>query len=132
MKKVILGIIWSISFFSCQKDIDPLADIELSFDFPFLENSDSLEYLDTLNCSGSISANAEMHGYEITIKDTQNTVIEHIHEHLDDVKYEIQEYWINDMNSTMPLTVTFRIYLSHDSYDPIFKERQYECIAKGK
>lgn len=132
MKKVIWLIFLSQSFTSCKKDVDPFANTSTSFHLPTLETLDSIAYLDTLKISGSIESNTEMHGYEITIKDTQNKVIEHMHEHIDAAEFQLDHYWVNDLTSTTTLYITVTVFLTHDSYDPVTEKAEYQCVAKGK
>lgn len=132
MSKTLVIIALLITFTACQKDVDPFAKVEVDFSFPDLEKVDTLYNGDTLNINGTISSNAEMHGFEITIKDSSNHVLEYIHEHEDGINFKIDESWVNNAEGSTSISLIISVFLTHDVSNPLKKDYKLQYRTKEK
>lgn len=102
----------SLTFTSCKDDdvvVDPPADPVVSFDFSSPASGTMFGKGDTIFIKGTISYETTMHGYELSIFNvSQNdTMVFNKHEHMDAKTFNIDEYWINnvDHHSDMKLRI---------------------------
>lgn len=118
MKKLILSIIIISSIaVSCKDDHDhdePLATANIEIVAPaigamFMQN-------DTVHIKGSIQANAEIHGYEVLIKNTSlaDTLVFYMDNHSHVSNYMIDTFWVNNVKMHSDMLLELNAIVSHD------------------
>lgn len=114
---ILFALAFVFAMASCEKDADPTpAGVEISFNFSSPTENYMYPLGDTVNITGRITANVEMHGYEIEIINTSdnNKQIFYSHTHEDGVSFDVSEYWVNNVTSHSNLILTVTAILSHE------------------
>ena len=133
MKKsfiIFLGII-SVALISCKKkteDSTTLADPTFNLAAPIL--NETCNYGDTLKVIGSVSAEYEMHGYNVIIKNlkTGMNVLNQGY-HLHQSSYSFNESWKNTVVDTSEMKITVEVAIDHDGTLKSF-ERIVTCYPQ--
>ena len=118
MKKsfiIFLGII-SLTVISCKKETSEptvLADPTFNLTSPVL--NETYNFGDTINLIGSASADYEMHGYNVIIKNlkTGMNVLNQGY-HLHQTSYIFDEKWKNTVTDTSQMKITIDVAIDHD------------------
>ncbi|MFY0642877.1 MAG: hypothetical protein JXR19_00265 [Bacteroidia bacterium] len=118
MNKTLISIL-ALTFLmlsSCKEDesMNPQNDITINFAEPVA--STMYGQGDTVYINGMISADMEMHGYEISLVNTSNnnTEVFNKHAHEDGLMFHIHEMWVNDVNSHSDMVLTITIDKNHE------------------
>ena len=69
---------------------------------------------DTVYINASINAEAEMHGYEITLAKSNGDVIHTYSEHTHGTEIHINEYWVNTMTGNNDIILSISAVVDHD------------------
>lgn len=118
MKKsliIFLGII-SLTMISCKKtNSDPIVVADPVFNLTNPVLNETLNYGDTLKVIGTVTADYEMHGYNIIIKNlkTGMNVINQGY-HLHQTSYIFDEKWKNTVTDTSQMKITIDVAIDHD------------------
>lgn len=133
MKKSIIiffGII-SLIVISCKKETTEttvLADPTFNFSSPSV--NETYHFGDTIKVIGSLSADYEMHGYNIILKNmkTGMNVLNQGY-HLHQSSYTINEVWKNTVTDTSEIKITVDVATDHDGTLKSF-ERIVTCYPQ--
>ena len=133
MKKsfiIFLGII-SIVLISCKKETEKTteaSDPTMNLVSPILE--ETYQFGDTVKIIGNISADYEMHGYNIIIKNlTSGMNVLNKGYHLHQSSYTINENWKNSVSDTSQMKITIDVAIDHDGTLKSF-ERIVTCYPQ--
>jgi hypothetical protein len=86
---------------------------------------------DTIIINTVIKGVAELHGYEVTIKNLRNdSVVYSIDEHTHGTKFDISKQWINDLNETANLELIVTAELDH-SGNVLTKKVKFQTNKKA-
>ena len=71
--------------------------------------------------NGMISADTEMHGYELSITNTSNgnQQVYHKHAHEDASMYHIHDHWINDVSGHSDMVLTIKATMDHEGTEKV-------------
>jgi hypothetical protein len=127
--------------FGCQKEVDPTnegvidhggfdpsersAIIEL--DKPL--DGSYINHGETLEITGNIIANFNMHGYRLTIAKHDELVLDKIY-HIHGSNFEISHNWTNNLNSESMLTINITVVGNH--YGSLNFEKELVVFAYGE
>lgn len=133
MKKsiiIIFGII-SLTVISCKKESE---ETPVLADPTFILTSPSVNatyhFGDTIKVIGNLSADYEMHGYNIILKN-MNSGMNLLNQgyHLHQTSYSINELWKNTVTDTSEIKITVDVAIDHDGTLKSF-ERIVTCYPQ--
>ena len=105
-----------VAFTSCKEDEDMDPKYNITFNFSDPVASTMFSQGDTVFINGMISADIEMHGYEVSIVNTSdnNTEVFNSHEHKDGSMFHIHEMWVNNVSSHSDMALTITVDVDHE------------------
>ncbi len=118
MKKsfiIFLGII-SLTVISCKKETaEPTVIADPTFNLTSPVLNETYNFGDTIKLIGSVSADYEMHGYNVIIKNlkTGMNVLNQGY-HLHQTSYIFDEKWKNTVTDTSQMKITIDVAIDHD------------------
>ncbi len=133
MKKaliIFLGII-SLTVFSCKKETsEPTVISDPTFNLTSPVLNETYNFGDTIKVIGSISADYDLHGYNVIIKNlkTGMNVLNQGY-HLHQSSYTIDEAWKNTVVDTSEMKITVDVAIDHDGTLKSF-ERIVTCYPQ--
>lgn len=117
MKTIKILLIAIAAFaFGCDKDAPINPEHLVSFEFSNPKEGHKYPLGDTVHIAGKITAEMEMHGYELELINTSNNneVLLYKHAHEDAVEYLIQDMWVNNITAHGNLELKITAVIDHE------------------
>lgn len=113
---VALALIISLFIQGCIED-DHHAHPEVTIDYSltYLSDHKTFMHMDTVKMHGNVSANVELHGYTLTLKNiTADTVVYSESGHLHHHHFAIDAYWVNQVKMHSDMRMTIEVATDHE------------------
>lgn len=115
MKNIMIaGIIAiaTITLFACKKSDDAPPAAKLTIASPL--SNQTFHFGDTVHIEGTASNVASLHGYDVSILNSNNDTLFHEHEHTHAAQLDIDEIWINNQSVAQELKVIVVVPVNHE------------------
>jgi hypothetical protein len=125
MIKISSFIILSTSLFfalvSCKKEEEPtVVNATISISEP--ANNDTIAYNQEVHFEGTVSGNAEMHGYSVTFTNLTTNAILHSSTYPSHASsYNFHEHWVNNVTDTTQVKLKIDVEKDHDGNHEIIE-----------